>query len=677
MTRGSWDIFDLSRAGTSLLDDSAKSEPRIDDLFEQGKISSELQSVLFNFLTRKGSMKEGLLIALNGRHGQGKSAVLQNATEALDWKLLRGSTKLFPVRVSRFNCSDYSSEDLRNNFDYFLESARGWPLFFPLIFLCILLSIAAIPITLILWALGGDTNLSTGAQQAIAVASGALLTFLLMGLRPSRILMRDIWRNIRVGRSLWEVCLLVCDRIFVSSDILIIDDLDRAEPDQQKALLQSLMRHRGDFKSAVIVAFDDAPLLKALDGKRATSDFLTKVFDVSFRLSPMNARDAALMADCFANSICQINPHCSIARVFLEPMIIGDLARVFMLHGNASARFAKKLVNNVYVAARVGGFGRASDISALIRLHGVFQYIPALETELDNVAGSLLGASDSDILSFVRARFGEELPEVYGKKLERFLHFTSHMQPSNIGWLRLLRIWRTKPLGPTGDLVASNRWQRHWSFSWALNDAFIATKVDAHERQRIYQSIRVPGNEFVRYNDIELRSSGVGAFKNYASKPDQEDERYWKALVDRISIHDDEVNQSLTDEQKLLDLKAHQSMPIGQLVLYRQDGLRISSARGLVRHNLLSPEADIKHRLQFDLEEYYSSPQGGLSFLAKLERQLDNADVGAINTSWPSLLKLGKDGEIDQHFRDLRDILLDFPFDSKYSQILILIGLDT
>lgn len=661
--RGTWEDTRVELGQGRLLADGSDSEPRVQGLFEQSRIAQEITSSTAAFLVRDdASGPNGLLIALHGRHGQGKSAVIDEIESALNFRMLRGKTRRFPVRLARFNCADYSHEDLKDNFDYFLESARGWPLFLPVLFVVCLLSFLSLSLSGLFVAFGipeSDIFWVKIASALITIFAG----FFILGLRPFRLLVRDIWRQLRIGKGLVEVLLHAVDRVFISFDVLVVDDLDRADIQQQQALLHSLRRHREDINGVVIVAFDDAPLISAVERNVDVAELLTKVFDVSYRLSPMNARDAALMASGFAEELVKLNPKCEVAQVFREPMIIGDLARVFVLHGNASARFAKKLINSVYASARLGNFRRITDFAALIRLHGVFQYVPALEAEVEPIANSLLDVTDSDLLQYVQDRFGKELPAVFSRRLNRFLSRTSHMQPSNVGWMRILRIWRNRPIGAAGDLVCPVDWSKDASLSWALNDAFLASREAVADRARAFNSILQPGNELLRYNHIELRSSGTGVATTSRGKASQLQSEYWAALALRLKVHDDDLIQTLSDSEKLDLVEAHQKLPVGHLLTFRRSGIRFSNISDLFRHNLLSRDINLKHRLEYELSEFLLNPQDGITQKLPLTRALDGADATAINAAWPDFHLSNDPQLVRKNFETLVPIIRDFSFD--------------
>ena len=661
--RGTWENTRVELGQSRFLADVSDSEPRVRGLFEQSRIAQEITSSTAAFLVRDDAVgPNGLLMALHGRHGQGKSAVVGEIESALDFRMLQGKTRRFPVRVARFNCADYSHEDLKENFDYFLESARGWPLFLPVLILVCLLSFISLSLTGILGAFGIPESDFFGVKTASALVT-VVAGFFLLGLRPFRLLTRDIWRQLRIGKGFIQVFLHAVDRVFISFDVLIIDDLDRADIQQQQALLHSLRRHREDIFGVVIVAFDDAPLISAVESSVDVVELLTKVFDVSYRLSPMNARDAALMASGFASELVKLNPNCEVAQVFNEPMIVGDLARVFVLHGNASARFSKKLINSVYASSRLGDFRRITDVAALIRLHGVFQYVPALEAEVEPIANSLLEATDSDLLTYVQDRFGQELPAVFSRRLNRFLSRTSHMQPSNVGWMRILRTWRNRPIGADGDLVCPNDWPKDASLSWALNDAFIASREAVADRERAFNSILRAGNELIRYNHIELRSSGTGVASISRGKASQHQSEYWAALALRLKVHDDDLIRTLSDSEKLNLVRMHQERPVGHLLTFRRSGIRFSNISDLFRHNLLSRDINLKHRLEYELSEFLLNPQDGITQNLPLPRALDGADATAINAAWPDFHLSNDPQLVRKNFEALVPIIRDFSFD--------------
>lgn len=640
-----------------LLDDDPNTPPEIKSLFEQGRIVDEIERVIASFLDPEAGPKcderRSLFLALHGRFGQGKSRVINELCDRLNWhrvsimqeKNLRSGRG---VRVVHFQCSYYKPEDLRQNFDYFMEGGRTYK---------ILLFYAVI------WLLAGSLLKPgldlLGAELAQTTAyAAALLGFAAMGLGSLRYLMRDVWRMFRIGRKVGEIFGEIGDRLFVSPDVVIVDDLDRASVQQQAELLLSLTRHRAEFQGVLLAAFDDAALLGGASA--GSAEILIKAFDASFRLAPMNAQDAGVMAAAYGVRLAKINPECELAQRFRHPFVCGALARVFILHGNASARFAKKLVNNVYSGAALAGYRTDADIVALIRLHGIFQYLPLLETQLDQLADSLLNSADDALAAEVRRLTGRSLADAERERVSTFLRATRHMQPGNLSWMRLLRMWRDPPANrsPLDQLPTT------WTWTWAANEALLTTTVDPSVRLELYRQAAASPGDLVA-SDRELRLDDM-PMTEADKRPKAADREIWHAMIAALQVFDDEVLALLPDHERDALIVRHRRMVPGSLMFSRKDSLRFGDVRSAFRHSLSAPDRMYQDRLRHELKLLLEDPptNGISSDIRLVDTGVSRLRAAAIDDVWPDFVagrpQLGRlKAQEEAHFRVLGVILQD------------------
>ncbi|MEM7424461.1 MAG: P-loop NTPase fold protein [Pseudomonadota bacterium] len=659
--RGEWPERRPAPPDRFLLDDASTSEPHLPELFEQNRIAGELLRTVDSFLHRKAASRnqgpKNLFLALHGRFGQGKSGVIEQLRRDIDLKIISGRKKLVPARILNFNCANYAPEDLLYNFDHFIEGAR-------LRLLLIIATSLAVAVFFLTQNLSLISGLEFLAQQQLLLS---VLSFLALSFGSLRHVVRDVWRSLRLGNPLSQVLYTAADRIIMRPDMLIIDDLDRASTEQQEAVLKSLNRHRLDFEGVVLVVFDDSPILEAAQTQQQIQEFLTKVFDASFRLAPMNARDAGEMGSSFAMELAQRNPDCRVAQTFTHPSICGDLARVFMLHGNASARFAKKLVNNVYCSACVGNFRSPTDLSALIRLHGIFEYVPVMETQLDFIADALIDKSEPELVAYVEERFGAALGRLQKSRLINFLQHTRHMQPTSLAWMRLLRIWRN-PVSLVESKPPPSTWHTRWTRNWAMNDAFLATLNDGPERLRCYQTLaRFPG---VPHGTQELKPPAGTIEEQFQRPPGVQDARWWQGMIDRVHVFDGEVLKLQSPSEIDHVIARHREHPVGLLAYSRSGELTFGNVRSAFRHSLHSPDTFFADRIRHELIVHIAST-GELHHAPEIElpERIREIRPSVLDEAWPDFAHSSEPGtfspEVERHFCALSDLLPDFSREAK------------
>lgn len=660
---GSKVIVPPAEAKRLLLEDSPNAEPQIETLFEQGRIASEIAKTAYAFLAKRlskdglnngGAQGAALFIALNGRQGQGKSAVVAAVRRNLDDCPVVNSKWQTCILTRTFACADYRPDDLQDNFDHFLHEGSYWRSI-------ILASIVAF---LILFGLSEFLSSGTSNGWTERILSQRdwpgvlLLGIITVFLSPLRHLLRDSARQFRTAQPTHRIVADLLLRIFRRADILIVDDLDRAIPEQQKALLQALNRHRSQFTGVVLVAFDDAPLLEAEGPRRESSELMTKIFDVSFRLSPMNAADAGLLAAGLACHLAKLNPQCRIAQMFREPMVCGALARVFLINGTASARFARKMVNSVYAEASLAELRAPTDLLAKIRLSGIAQHLPVIETELDFLAQGLTRSSTAGIFEEIESRFGAGLSKIGKKRLHMLIEATRHMQPAVLDWMRLLRIWRDDP--PKGGHLAPPEWDDRMTRVWAQNDAFVARLQPPAKRLEVYKHLL--SHELELYDSKELTANGEDPPPGAESCG-----KFWCDLVRGLWVFDQEVI-ALTDQTEFVQIaEHHRSRPLPTLVFSTEDACITESPSELLFHALHDPTNPLD-RLSYELRLWAPTNRGNkiwprAAFLGMRAQQ----SVETIVDCWPRFVDANARGSIYGnwrfHFGELGRVLYYLPRD--------------
>lgn len=665
----------------ALLDDRPDAAPQVKHLFEQDRIANEMaQCISIHLLSdHEGKPAPPLFIALHGRHGQGKSRVVQKIRAAL------GNPSCYRRKVwthhqRPFDCADYSADELLQKFDHFMHQGR--------MLRSILLSVTLVALAgLLLWGLLPEDQLF----DRWWAAATALLIAVLAPMMP---VLRDALRGFRLGEPILRIVGDVFDRSFLTAELLVVDDLDRASPEQQSALLHSLNRFRRSFRGVVLFAFDDAPLIKSSLPRRESSELMTKIFDVSYRLSPMSADDAGRLAAELGLEICKRNTDCVVAKRFKEPSVCGGLARVFLINGNASARYARKMINAVYAEAALARLEHPADLLAKIRLAAIAQYLPAIETDLDFLADSLLNASHEVIFEQIAARYGETLDHSSRHRLGRLLDATRHMQPARLQWMLLLRIWRDTS-APEGAGLAPEGWTPHYTRLWASNEALIARLTDPAARLAHWRDLA--NRPFAVLVDPELgnalnqqkvtspkkdnapKESAPADAKNPdcasdhpAPQPDDRESRaYWRALALTLLIQDHAAFALLPEDEYKSLLSEHRKQPAPALAVSSPSLRLTKSPLDGLAHAIREPG---KHRSGIGFaklqHEWRMWALSGCKDAAPSHAEwpeFDGVSVHrAIAQHWPDFSATAREWLAQRHFREFGAVLGCVP---KYDTI--------
>lgn len=614
-----------------LLEDRPNAPPEVVGLFEQDSIADSLLETALSFFADRHaptrSQGKSCLIALHGRQGQGKSRVIEQVKSSLHDSFVPSREGLIHVSCRTFQCAEHPPEALIERFDHFLNPPRIFAIatitfFMAVLGLLFLSNVLAVVIS----------DPIPGMKEPLPVLVVALFIALFSPLRHVWVYaLREIRFGTSAARALRDALVM-----FRRDDILIVDDLDRATAEQQTALLQALNRHRRRFTGVVVVAFDDTPLIESMGSRREGSELMTKIFDVSFRLSPMSAADAGKLAERLCQKIAIENADCRVAELFKHPMVAGALARVLILNGTASARYARKLVNGVFAAAHHAQLGAVADVIARIRLQGILQHLPVIETELDFLAQSLMESDPESLFQRIEERFGFNLDAIPSARLRQLVEATRHMQPVVLDWMRLLRIWRK---GETLEPFSVPRgWNEQLTCHWAQNEAMLARHRDPSQRLMLYRQMwqrplaTVSDNELdrptprqvtaasrlVRGRDVaELAQTLTGQSfhskadfpprdsvrKEIASRTEDEQmacEEFAHAMIAGLIVFDAVAFDLATADERQMFADRHHLMPIPTLVFSTPERIVAGNPREIaahVRHFKLNPHDRIRHEL--------------------------------------------------------------------------------
>lgn len=456
----------------------------------------------------RDSPKTGVF-ALFGRYGQGKTTLLKRLRERIDDHRLDGSARFRRLRVREFDVATHNPEKLNYEFDRLIADWRTrWRL---------LATVGGLAIVVLVWAsFGMPTSLPHEPGKAAAVATtkaavtvtatsfdiwaafavGAAVVAALWSFvgpviraiaREEEVSRRRLARAWNYGRG--DLLLQVlADVVKGPPDLLIVDNLDRAVPDQQRAFLLALRRHRDFLPPAVVVAFDETPLTLSDANPDTPQELLSKAFTSAVRLYPMTRNDAAVLVIDLLDQLYRRDDQARRypLRHLRHVHVAGDLARILLFHRRHSVRFCRQFVNIVATAALTLGIDNPGDFSALMRLHGLFEFLPWIRS--DPVAlGDMLEREDTDsLLAYAASLAGKtELSAETVESVTAFLRGTRHMQPVYDGWRAFIGRFGEKPRRTPGlpDDTSLLVWDAANGKS-ELRDAWIRTDLKLADEPR-------------------------------------------------------------------------------------------------------------------------------------------------------------------------------------------------
>lgn len=248
--------------------------------------------------------------------------------------------------------------------------------------------------------------------------------------------------------------------LLVTPELLVIDDLDRAKVEQQRAVLRALYKHARMLQCAVVVCFDERELLASKADPDPPEELLRKVLNYAIRIPPRTKEDALLLATGICADWVARNPESGLAGAVAHPLYAADLARVAWLLGQPGPRRIKDLLAHTLMLAVPRGVVRQDDLSALLRLVALQQFLPeaggdieylihalegnrqeAFEAYLDGLLGSPAEAKPAELSFVLKPAPSRVLDKADMPRRAKVLHLllrTRAMQPVRTGWRALI-----------------------------------------------------------------------------------------------------------------------------------------------------------------------------------------------------------------------------------------------
>jgi hypothetical protein len=278
------------------------------------------------------------------------------------------------------------------------------------------------------------------------------------------------WAKEQQQAGYWEFFLYrIAEWLGVSPDLVVVDDLDRATVEQQKAVLRTLVRHTHLMRCPLIVCFDESELLASEPNPEDPAELLRKLIQVPLRLPPRSREDAVLLAWGAVGWWHRENPRRQDWGEFMRhPVWVGHLARVMMDTHSVGPRRAKYLlaeavtsVDNIHTHDMVVDFDNAC---ALLLLAAIYQIQPALRRDPELLLVCLEDGGNAKAWNawndHPRARDFKTWVETNPRpaaQLKSLMQRSESMMPVRTDW-RTLLLGRVEQVRPKPTSRATVRW---------------------------------------------------------------------------------------------------------------------------------------------------------------------------------------------------------------------------
>lgn len=218
-------------------------------------------------------------------------------------------------------------------------------------------------------------------------------------------------------------------------DVLIVDNLDRANIKQQRAVLRGIHKHSEQLPMAVVVGMDETALLRDPPDPETPGELLRKVIQVECRIPVRVREDTAVLVQAIANDGIPDNPH--LDYLLRSPLFLGDLTRIFALLPDFGPRRVKRFLNDLLWHRHQLGVDHVEDASALARLHGMFDLAPRLRNAGEQLIGAL-ERNDRQHLKELATCYTDHSDQVGQERFIGFVLLTRHLRPRDGVWRTLV-----------------------------------------------------------------------------------------------------------------------------------------------------------------------------------------------------------------------------------------------
>lgn len=365
-------------------DNPVSSQNQVSDYARTRLVADQVARLLHGMGSGSTGKTNHSAIGLLGGLGQGKTSALHSVQDTL---------KLEGKRCEWFDVAHFKPDQLEYEFDRLQASLRFGKLIWLWLWrglarfglLALLVAAAVLAVWLGAWLdipLFVDlSNLLPYALGKIKVAQFVKVGGFLLGLCFAYSLVKestDLYRRAQERAFLlpaadhidphwlkrfWHAL----TRPFFRFDVLFIDNLDRASKTQQRALLRSLYKYKGNLPYSVVIAFDEAGVLESDPDPEPPRELLLKAIQVVVRIPDRQPFEHLL----FARLACDAESD-TLQPLLRQPRVFSALANLLYLAGSASPRRAKRLLND--------------SLARLAQNHGV-RFVDALGVEAQTHTG--------------------------------------------------------------------------------------------------------------------------------------------------------------------------------------------------------------------------------------------------------------------------------------------------
>lgn len=221
--------------------------------------------------------------------------------------------------------------------------------------------------------------------------------------------------------------------------VVIVDDLDRARVEQQRAFLRAMSRMSHDHGFTVVVCMDESELLRSEPDPESPEQLLRKTLDLELHLPDRTREDVVTLVLSAAQAACRLNQ--AWQAVLAHPQWLGDCVRVLLLCGPAGQvgpRRVRRLFNDVGQWADALGAVGVDDWCALLRVDTLYRLAPGLRQQADALRHALENQSVAQVEALLDGLATPPAPAQRRRVLQAFER-TRMMQPAmRDGWFRLL-----------------------------------------------------------------------------------------------------------------------------------------------------------------------------------------------------------------------------------------------
>lgn len=225
--------------------------------------------------------------------------------------------------------------------------------------------------------------------------------------------------------------------LLVTPELLVIDDLDRARVEQQRAVLRALYKHARMLDCAVLVCFDEQELLAAGADPDTPEELLRKVVNCSVRIPYRTPEDALLLSTGICADWVGRNLGHPLTHAVASPTFAANVARVGWRLGQPGPRRIKELLAQTIMLATQRGVADEEGLTALLRIAALHQCLPEAAANSERLTLVLEDNRTPAFETLLTAVLGPA-PSSQRQRALGLLQGTRMMQALSGGWRRLI-----------------------------------------------------------------------------------------------------------------------------------------------------------------------------------------------------------------------------------------------